>query len=228
MAAGCSASTFFPKPRGKPWEAAHFGVSALRPKRWTRSPQQPPGTSSSWLSLTPAVSRSCVSPLPYRPLDLRWRLFQRNSRTLIRNRPGLMDGRKLAPASRSEGVILNYSDLLGGEQVRGGFRGLPPSKTCGHVPKQSKTDASRAIYPHFCLCLATWDGWPGLWHEEFIGSWSNKFAVWDLSRPLPPFLPSWGWAMKWAGPKRLCLSWAGKLSPASCILEEPALLGAHD
>lgn len=64
----------------------------------------------------PTVSRSCVSPLPYRPLDLRWRLFQRNSRTLIRNRPGLMDGRKLAPASRSEGVILNYSDLLGGSK----------------------------------------------------------------------------------------------------------------
>lgn len=27
-----------------------------------------------------------------------------------------MDSRKLAPASRSEGVILNYSDLLGGSK----------------------------------------------------------------------------------------------------------------
>lgn len=103
----------------------------------------------------PAVSWSSVSPLPYRPLDLRWQLFQGNSRTLIRNRPGLMDGRKLAPASRSEGVILNYSDLLGGEQVRGGFRSLPPSKTCGRVPEQSKTDTSSAIPLHHCLCPAS-------------------------------------------------------------------------
>lgn len=95
----------------------------------------------------PTVSSNSVSPQPYRPFDLRWRLFQGNSKTLIRNRPGLMDDTKLAPASRSEGVILNYSDLLGGEQVRRGFRGLPPGKTCGQVPEQSETDASCAIHP---------------------------------------------------------------------------------
>lgn len=58
-----------------------------------------------------------------------------------------MDDTKLAPASRSDRVILNYSDLLGGEQGRGGFRGLPPGKTCGQVPEQSKTDISCARPP---------------------------------------------------------------------------------
>lgn len=141
---------------GQPFQASQLGQpSLLGPRASCRASTQ----EVDWLTQVahwnlifqtcccPTVSRSSVSPLPYRPLDLRWRLFQGNSSTLIRNRPELMDGRKLAPASRSEGVILNYSDLLGGEQVRGGFRGLPSSKTCGRVPEQSKTDTSSAIHP---------------------------------------------------------------------------------
>lgn len=58
-----------------------------------------------------------------------------------------MDHTKLAPASRSEGVILDYSDLLGGEQVRGGFRGLPPGKIGGPVPEPSKTDTFCVVHP---------------------------------------------------------------------------------
>lgn len=58
-----------------------------------------------------------------------------------------MDDTKLAPASRSEGVILNYSDLLGEQQVRGGFRGLPPGKIRGYVPEPSMTDTSCAVHP---------------------------------------------------------------------------------
>lgn len=105
---------------GQPFRAMPSPITnALRPpdKLWSQvwkghlaGPSSRIRTSSSWL----AISSSSVSPLPYWPFDLRWQLFQGNSRTLIRNRPGLIDDTKLAPASRLEGVILNYSDLLGG------------------------------------------------------------------------------------------------------------------
>lgn len=90
--------------------------------------------------------------------------FPRNSRTLIGNH---------SQADRWQSWHQPQGRRRGASQG-GGFRGLLPGKTCGHVP--------RAIKDRYILCSPPRDGWWGLWHEQFIASWSNKFKVWNFSR----------------------------------------------
>ena len=179
--------------------------ACCRARVWEKFPACPSSrtrTSSSW----PALAPLAPAPLSHALVDLRWRLFQGNSRTLIGNQPGLIDDTKLAPTSRSGA----------GGQVRGGFRGLLPGKTCGHVPEPSETDTS-------CVVHLEMDG-EASGMSNLLRAGQINLRVWNFSRVSTPLFPAralmGGWVMQWAGPERQRLSAAGKLSLISCGLQD--------
>lgn len=104
---------------------------------------------------------------------------------------------------------------------------MPPSKTCGRVPKRSPTDSSCAVGPHPAAALPPGDGWRGCWWGEFIGDLASKSQVWGLGQSLGPLLPcrdsclSTGAGLGCLG--RLCPAPAASLPPISPSASDPFL-----
>lgn len=189
------------------WPRQHVRgmLQSQGPGKVSRLPQQQDQDLIFLTCPRPTGSRSPVPPLSYALFDLRWRLFQGNSRTLIGNQPGLIDDTKLAPASRSEEGSKSEEDLGACFLAR-------------HV------DMSPSHQRHTsCVVHPEMDG-EASGMSNLLRAGQINLRVWNFSRVSTPLFPAGalmgGWERQWAGPERQRLSAAGKLSLISCSLQD--------